>query len=78
MGIELATTGTMSTRRPEEEATMLKAIKAGDWPFRKTERRAMDLWAEFTDAEKLADLPEFPDREAVDKLLINVIKLANT
>ncbi len=75
MGIELAETGEMHTRRPEEEAAIIMEIKAGEWPYRKTERHALDLWKRFKECDE-SGLPEQCDREAVNALLVRVIKQA--
>lgn len=78
MGIELAKTGRMSTRRPNDEAQLLMEIKAGEWSYRKAERLCLDLWAEFSDAEKLSSLPEKVDIIAANKLLVQVIHEAQS
>jgi hypothetical protein len=77
MGIELARTGEMATRRPVAEAVTLTEIKAGEWPFRRTESLASDLWVRFQDAERSATLPPEPDAEAADALLLSVIEAAD-
>jgi predicted nucleotidyltransferase len=74
MGIELAETGRMSTRRPEGEAATLMEIKAGEWPYRKTEKLAQDLWATFKHAEKHSSLPAEPDHQLAHHLLMTAIK----
>ena len=74
MGIQLARTGSMSTRRPEGEGVILREIKAGDWPYRKTERLCHHLWGEFRVAEAQSDLREKVDREAIGTLLVEVIE----
>ena len=78
MGIELARTGRMSTRRPEGEAATLREIKAGDWPYRRTERLCNHLWGEFRVAEAQSDLPETLDRERIAALLVEVIRISQT
>ena len=77
MGIELARERTLMTRRPTEEATMLKEIKAGDWPYRRTRAYADDLFCRFRDAEKLSDLPDDVDYSRINALLVQVIRLSN-
>lgn len=76
MGIELATTGRMSSRRPDAETVILMAIKAGDWSYRQTERLCENLWKRFRDAEALSDLVEDPDYDRANALLVEVIRMA--
>ena len=75
MGIELIETGAMHTRRPE--AATIMEIKAGDWPLRKTENLANELWGKYRDLEGTCDLPDLPDRDTLNALLIEVIRTAN-
>lgn len=76
MGIELARTGRLTTRRPEGEAETLRAIKAGDWPYRRTERLCNHLFGEFKVAEAQSDLPDTLDRDFINDLLVRVIHTA--
>ena len=76
MGMELAETGVMSTRRPPDEAAMLREIKAGDWPFRKTLRYTEHLFKQFRSMSE-AGLPDDVDRDHINSLLVDVIRIAN-
>jgi len=76
MGIELATTGIMSTRRPRDEAAMLMEVKAGEWPFRKVETLSLELYRRFKECEPLSTLPEKPDMRDVNDLLVTVVEMA--
>ncbi len=77
MGIELATTGRMSTRRPEGQAVMLRGIKAGEWSYRRTESLALELFEHFRAAEEQSALREHPDHEAANELLLQVIRITH-
>ena len=77
MGIELAETANMHTRRPEDEAAMLMEIKAGDWPYRRTESLALDLWNRFQEAEEGSDMRPEPERDKANKLMVRIIHTAN-
>lgn len=77
MGLELAAEGRMSTRRPDDEAAMLRDIKAGEWSFRRTRLYTDDLFKRFREAEAAADLPDEVDRDKVNGVLVQVIHMAN-
>ena len=78
MGLELAETGVMSTRRPPDEARTLQDIKIGGWPFRQTLRYIEDLFKRFRTAEGQSLLPEKVDRAFTNALLLSVIREANS
>jgi predicted nucleotidyltransferase len=77
MGIELMETGEMRTRRPADEAETLKDIKAGEWGFRDAEALIQVLWDRSREREGDLDLPDLPDRDTVNDLLVHVISWAN-
>ncbi len=77
MGIELAKTGRMSVRRPEEEAKVLRAIKAGDWKYRRVVGLCNYLFDAFRGVEGGSDLPDDVDQGVINALLVDVIHVAN-
>lgn len=78
MGIELCTQGTLHSWRPDEERAEIIAIKKGEWPLDAVKARADELWAAYRAVEKDAGLPEWPDHDAINALLVEIIREANT
>jgi predicted nucleotidyltransferase len=78
MGIELCTEGTLYSWRPESERAELMAVKRGEWSLETVKARADELWATYRKVEKHADLPEWPDYDAINALLVETIESANT
>lgn len=78
MGIELCTEGTMHSWRPDAERAELMAIKRGEWPLDAVKKRADELWAHYRAVEPDAGLPDWPDHDAINALLLETIHNANT
>lgn len=78
MGIELCTEGTLYSWRPEAEREELMSIKRGEWSLARVKGHADHLWAEYRKVEKNARLPEWPDYDAINALLVEVVHNANT
>lgn len=71
---EILTTGTLTVYRPERD--FLKAIRNGVWTYEQLENYVSSLDSEMAELEKTSPLPKFPDREAVNALLIDVLSEA--
>lgn len=74
MGIELCQEGTMWSWRPDQERELLMEVKTGQWPLDKVKTWADELWRRYRTVEPSNDLPEFPDYNKINKLLVNVIR----
>lgn len=70
MGHEVLSTGKVLTKRPD--AAELLAIRAGAWSFEKLEEEAARLEAAM--GQVVSPLPEKPHREALDRVLVDVIQ----
>jgi len=71
-GIELLEVGTITFPRPNANA--LKQIKLGEWDYKNICRRFTERIEELDEAFKKSDLPENPQTEEADKLLIHILK----
>jgi hypothetical protein len=72
MCVEFMKTGELTVMRPD--ATELLDIKAGKWTLEKIKSHAQDLFAEAQRAWELSQLPAEPDYQAVERLLIRLIR----
>jgi predicted nucleotidyltransferase len=73
MGQELCTQGTMHTYRPDHERKLLVGIKAGHFPLRDIKQIADLEFRRFQDLERQSDLPQAPDLDEINVLLVTMI-----
>jgi uncharacterized protein len=72
MGIEYLTDGRLQVLRPE--ADMLKSIKRGEWTLEQIKAEADRLFILAEEAFVRSKLPEEPDHEAAQKLLMEILR----
>ena len=70
MGIEFLETGRMNVKR--KDASMLLEIKRGGWTLDKVKRTADELFKVLKDVKEKTPLPEKPDYDRVNELLIEI------
>lgn len=70
MGVEFLRTGTMTVYR-EHDGEEIRAIKRGEWPLSKLQAEAERLFAEAREARAASPLPEHPNEDAVDEMLVS-------
>lgn len=70
MAEEIATTGTLNVRRPDREA--LLAIRSGQFEYDELLARADEKVAQIDEYFDRSDLPEEPDREKINDLLVEI------
>lgn len=73
-GIEFLSTGYMNVER--SDARELLAIKRGEWKIERVQKEADRLFAKIEDALIHSKLPEWPDRENINRLCFEMTKLA--
>lgn len=73
MGIELCNEGTLYSWRPDAERAELISIKKGERVLADVKKRADELWAHYFAAKGRARLPEFPDYDKINALLVQTI-----
>lgn len=71
-GIEFLTTGELTVTRPDAEE--LIDIKQGKWKLVDIQRMAEELFAEAELAFQHSQLPELPDRDSAEQLLIDIVE----
>lgn len=74
MCVEFLKTGEMIVFRPDAE--QLLEIKTGKWKLDEVKALADDLWKQARDARDSSKLPDEPNREAAEKILIQIAKIA--
>lgn len=72
MGIEFMTEGELHVLRPD--APMLVAIKRGEWTLDQVKAEATRLFALADEAYVRSKLPDKPNREGAEKLLISILQ----
>ncbi len=72
MGIEFLGDGELRVYR--EDAENLKAIKSGQWTLEKVKEEAAILFDEAKKAFDASPLPEEPEKEKAEKLLVEIVK----
>lgn len=72
MGIEFLTEGKLYVRR--EDATQLLEIKRGEWSLEQVQQEADRLFRLAQEAYLRSPLPEEPNREAVNALLLSLLR----
>jgi predicted nucleotidyltransferase len=70
-GLEIMRDGELRVRRPDAEELM--AIRNGIWTYEELMEKAEGLQVEMKEAAKTTALPQRPDFEALDKLLLSVL-----
>jgi predicted nucleotidyltransferase len=70
---EFLETGTFQVYR-KHDAQEIIAIKTGKWELHKIHELSNELFADVDRLYPFADIPEYPDKEAVNKLLVNVLE----
>lgn len=73
MGVEFLRTGEFRVDRTDVDAEELKEIKRGLWPLERVLATSERLFTEAEDALRSSNLPEKPDREAAERLLVNIL-----
>lgn len=74
MCVEFMKTGEMIVDRPD--AAELLDIKAGKWSIEDVKRLSTELFAESKSARDASKIPEEPNREEAERLLVQMIKTA--
>lgn len=77
MGCELAETGMFHTRRPAAEAKFLMEVKAGSLSYEEVRSYATGIKERFRLLEGKSTLPDEPDRDHLNDILLRVIREAN-
>ncbi len=72
MGIEFLTEGELHVLRPD--APQLVSIKRGEWTLEQVKAEANRLFALADEAYVRSTLPNQPDRDGAEKLLISILK----
>lgn len=72
MAAEYLSTGEMIVYRPDAEE--LLDIKRGKWELKRVKDHANELFAGMRDARDSSTLPDGPNREAAEKLLISIVR----
>lgn len=75
MGIEFLNEGRLNVER--KDAAELLEIKTGKWPVERVRTEAEGLFKLAEEANIKSKLPEKPDRDKAEKLLMKMIKLYN-
>jgi predicted nucleotidyltransferase len=70
MGIELLESGRINVRR--KDASQLLEIKRGEWKLEQVQGEADSLFRKLTAAKDKCALPDRPDHEKINKLLIDI------
>jgi hypothetical protein len=72
MAKEFMATGELEVYR--HDAAELLEIKRGEWPLHVIKEHAEKLFAEVREARDKSTLPEGPDREGAERLLVQLVK----
>lgn len=75
-GIEFLNTGELTVERPDKSD--LIQIKTGQWSIEKVKREAARLFKDMEDAYATSKLPERPDIEKIDELVISILEPSYT
>ena len=75
MGIEFLRTGELQVERPDAEE--LLQIKHGEWSLEWIKTTAEDLFSEAEEAHAASPLPAQPNRDAINRLSVDVVGLAS-
>jgi uncharacterized protein len=75
MGIEFLDTGNLRVKRTGDVETLL-AIKRGEWTLEQVQKEAELSFREAEKAYKFSELPDGPDMELVDRLCVDVVRVA--
>ena len=73
MGIEYLKEGTLNVNRDGIDAKELLAIKNGRWKIEDIYQMSDDLFEQADEAYRYSKLPEEPDHEKINKLLVDMI-----
>lgn len=74
MCVEFLNTGSMTVYRPDAgDDQELLAIKRGEWTLEQVKKEAADLFQAAREARDSSPLPDEPDRDRIEKLLIHMI-----
>lgn len=74
MGVEFLRTGEFHVDRTAIDAEELKEIKRGQWPLERVQSTSEYLFSEAESALRASKLPEKPDREGAEALLVGILK----
>lgn len=74
MGAEFLRTGSFNVDRTGIDAEELKDIKRGLWPLERVQAESERQFAEAEDAFNSSRLPERPDREKAETLLVGILR----
>ena len=74
MGVEFLRTGEFRVDRTGVDAEELKEIKRGLWTLERVQATSELLFAEAEDALRSSNLPEKPDREGAERLLVSILR----
>lgn len=72
MSIEFLETGEMTVFRPD--AAELLAIRRGEWPIGRVKAHAAKLFEQAKAARNRSPLPERPDRDGAERLLVSLVR----
>ena len=75
MGYEILTTGEVNVCRTGLDADELKEIKRGNWSLEQVKFEAESGFAQVRDAEAASTLPREIDREAINRLCVEVVRI---
>ena len=73
MSIEVATTGRMTSYRPQDEIDLIKNIKSGEYTLKEITQLIEDLTEKAKEHEKLSMLPNVCDKNFLSNVLENII-----
>lgn len=73
MGVEFLRSGEFYVDRTGIDAEEIKEIKRGLWPLERLQEMSERLFAEAEDALRSSKLPERPDREGAETLLVGIL-----
>ncbi len=73
MCVEFMDTGELQVYRADDRDELL-SIKRGEWPLTKVKELAAELFEEARWARDRSTLPEGPDREQVEELLVGILR----
>lgn len=76
MGIEYLATGHMQIDRTEIDAKELLSIKDGAWSVDRVVQESSRLFAQAKEAFEASPLPALPDRDAANKLCVDIVREA--
>jgi hypothetical protein len=72
MGIEFLKDGILRVKR--DDAAELIEIKNGGWPLAKIQQEASSLFAQLGEAKANSPLPDAPDMNKINELLVRILK----